>query len=68
MTIGDDDHFDFDSTFAGWLERGPGGGEVDENDGPCAWGAQNLEGLFDYIGLSDEQKATLAAEIENTTP
>ena len=30
----------------------------------CAWGAQSLEDLFDYMGLSDEQKAAFAAEIE----
>ena len=30
MPIGDGDYFDFDGTFAGWLERGPEGGEMDE--------------------------------------
>lgn len=64
MPIGDGDYFDFDGTFAGWLERGPEGGEMDENGEVCAWGAQSLEELFDYMGLSDEQKAAFAAEIE----
>ena len=64
MPIGDGDYFDFDGTFAGWLERGAEGGEMDENGEVCAWGAQSLEDLFDYMGLSDEQKAALAAEIE----
>ena len=64
MPIGDGDYFDFDGTFAGWLERGPEGGEMDENGEVCAWGAQSLEELFDYMGLSDEQKAAFTAEIE----
>ena len=64
MPIGDGDYFDFDGTFAGWLERGPEGGEMDENGEVCAWGAQSLEELFDYMGLSDEQKGAFAAEIE----
>ena len=64
MPIGDGDYFDFDGTFAGWLERGAEGGEMDENGEVCAWGAQSLEDLFDYMGLSDEQKAAFAAEIE----
>ena len=64
MPIGDGDYFDFDETFAGWLERGPEGGEMDENGEVCAWGAQSLEELFDYMGLSDEQKAAFTAEIE----
>lgn len=64
MPIGDGDYFDFDGTFAGWLERGPEGGEMDENGEVCAWGAQSLEELFEYMGLSDEQKGAFAAEIE----
>ena len=64
MPIGDGDYFDFDGTFAGWLERGLEGGEMDENGEVCAWGAQSLEELFEYMGLSDEQKAAFTAEIE----
>ena len=64
MPIGDGDYFDFDSTFASWVERGAEGGEVDEGNTVCAWGAQSLDELFEYMGLSDDVKATTKATID----
>ncbi len=58
------DYFDFDSTFASWVERGAEGGEVDEGGTVCSWGAQTLDELFDYMGLSDEVRATTQATID----
>ena len=63
MPIGDGDYFDFDSTFASWVERGAEGGEVDGGT-VCAWGAQSLDELFKYMGLSDEMKAATQATID----
>ena len=57
-------HFDFEPLFASWLERGPLGGEVNEGETVCCWGAQTLDELFEYMGLEDDVKANLAAEIE----
>lgn len=56
--------FDFEGMFASWVERGPEGGEVAEGEAVSCWGAQTLDELFEYMGLSDEVKQTLAEEIE----
>ena len=56
--------FDFDSLFASWLERGAEGAAIEEGEAVSAWGAQSLDELFEYMGLEEDVKQTLKAEIE----
>ena len=55
---------DYDEVFQSWVERGAKGAEVEEGGTPCAWAASTLDELFDYMGLSDNLRATIQEEIE----
>ena len=64
MPVGHSDSFDFDGVFKSWLDRGAEGAEVQEGETVCAWAANTLEELFQYMGLTETQQAAFKAEIE----
>lgn len=50
--------------FQQWVDAGPDGLDAGEGNTTCAWAAQSLEELFEYMGLDDELKASLQESIE----
>ena len=56
--------YDFEATFASWVERGAEGGETNEGEGVCAWGAETLEELISFLPIEEAAKETLLSEIE----
>lgn len=64
IPVGAEGDIDLKETFASWVERGPLGAEENKGSSVCAWGANTLEDLLDYMGFDAEHKATITAEIE----
>lgn len=62
--VGVSNSVDYDELFNSWVERGAQGAEPSDNGVVCAWGANSLEELFDYMGFDDEMKESVQAEIE----
>ena len=48
-----------------WVDAGPDGLDAGEGNATCAWAAQSLDELLDYMGMDDELKASIKAEIEH---
>ena len=55
---------DYQATFQSWVDRGPLGAEVEDGGTPCAWAANSLDELFQYMGFTDEQAANFKAGID----
>ncbi len=48
-----------------WVDAGAEGFDPGEGNTTCAWAAQSLEELLDYMGMDDGLKASVTAEIEH---
>jgi predicted oxidoreductase len=62
--MGTSDTLDYEALFASWVERGAKGAETTKGGTVCAWGANTLEELLDYMGFNEEMKVSVKAEIE----
>ena len=63
LPVGAEGDIDLKATFESWVERGALGAEQEPGSTVCAWGANTLEELVDYMGFDEEHKKTILAEI-----
>lgn len=63
IPVGRETLLDLHQEFDKWVKRGPKGAETNSGDTTCAWGAQTLDELLDYMGFDDEHKKTIKEEI-----
>ena len=64
LPVGAEEDIDLAETFASWVERGAEGAEENEGSSVCAWGAETLDELLEYMPLEDDVRETIASEIE----
>lgn len=62
--VGVPDSIDYEALFNSWVDRGAEGAPTEEGGTVCAWAANSLEELFDYMGFDDTMKVALNEEIE----
>lgn len=62
--VGVPDSVDYDAIFQSWVDAGADGAPTEKGGTTCAWAANTLEELFDYMGLDEEMKANVSAELE----
>ncbi|MEC4175467.1 FAD-binding protein [Adlercreutzia sp. R21] len=61
--VGVPDSISYDDLFNSWVERGAKGAPTEEGGTVCAWAANSLDELFDYMGLDEAMRPTVAEEI-----
>lgn len=62
--VGVPDSIDYDMLFNSWVERGAEGAPTEDNGTVCAWAANSLDELFDYMDFDDEMRASVQEEID----
>lgn len=62
--VGVPDSVDYDAIFQSWVDAGADGAPTEEGGTTCAWAANTLDELFEYMGLDDEMRENVAAELE----
>ncbi|MCP0886585.1 FAD-binding protein [Ligilactobacillus sp. WILCCON 0076] len=63
LPVGKEDDADLHEIFNSWVERGALGAKENEGDSVCAWGADTLSDLLDYMGFDQKHKKTIQKEI-----
>ncbi|MDR1184649.1 MAG: FAD-binding protein, partial [Coriobacteriales bacterium] len=62
--VGVPDSVDYDAIFNSWVERGAEGAATEAGGTTCAWAANSLDELFEYMGFDAEMKASVKTELE----
>ena len=61
--IGVTDAADFEKLFQGWVDRGAQGAETEDGGTVCAWAANSLDELLEYMGLEGDMRENVKASI-----